>query len=407
MPAFSYVAVDAQGKTRRGVIEAEAPRQARAGLRNAGLAPLELAAIGPEASATGLARWLGRRQRLSGSELALVTRRFALLLEAGLTVEQCLDALIEQAQGEPGARTLASVRAEVLAGNGLAAALDRHPASFPELYRALVGTGEQSGELSQVMSRLADYLEERRALMQGAGLALLYPAIVAVVALLVVAGLLAYVVPQIAQVFQQSRQALPLLTRGMLWISAILQNYLLLIGIAALAAALAARAAYAREAVREKWQRLLLRMPVVGPLLRGNDTMRLASTLAILAGSGVPLLQALAAGARVLKSIPLRRAVEEAVARVREGSSLHRALAARRVFPPIFIHLVSSGEQSGRLAHMLSRAARQQQAENEARVRLLAGILEPAVIVAMGGVVLLVVLAILLPIIELNQLVRP
>lgn len=407
MPAFSYVAVDAQGRTRRGVIEAEAPRQARAGLRNAGLAPLELAAIGPEASATGLARWLGRSQRLSGAELALVTRRFALLLEAGLTIEQCLDALIEQAQGEPGARTLASVRAEVLAGNGLAAALDRHPASFPELYRALVGTGEQSGELSQVMSRLADYLEDRRALLQGAGLALLYPAIVAVVALLVVAGLLAYVVPQVAQVFQQSRQVLPLLTRGMLWISGLLQSYLLLIGIVGLLAALAARAAYAREAVREKWQRLMLRLPIVGPLLRGNDTLRLASTLAILVGSGVPLLQALTAGARVLRSIPLRSAVEEAVERVREGSSLHRALGTRRVFPPIFIHLVSSGEQSGRLAHMLSRAAKQQQSENEARVRLLAGILEPAVIVAMGGVVLLVVLAILLPIIELNQLVRP
>lgn len=407
MPAFSYVAVDAQGRTRRGVIEAEAPRQARAGLRNAGLAPLELAAIGPEASAAGLARWLGRSQRLSGAELALVTRRFALLIEAGLTIEQCLDALIEQAQGEPGARTLASVRAEVLAGNGLAAALDRHPASFPELYRALVGTGEQSGELSQVMSRLADYLEERRVLMQGVGLALLYPAIVAVVALLVVAGLLAYVVPQVAQVFQQSRQVLPLLTRGMLWISGILQSYLLLISIAGLAAALAARAAYAREAVRERWQRVMLRLPVVGPLLRGNDTARLASTLAILIGSGVPLLQALTAGARVLKSIPLRRAVEEAVERVREGSSLHRALGSRRVFPPIFIHLISSGEQSGRLAHMLSRAAAQQQAENETRVRVLAGILEPAVIVAMGGVVLLVVLAILLPIIELNQLVRP
>ena len=257
------------------------------------------------------------------------------------------------------------------------------------------------------MSRLADYLEERRALLQGAGLALLYPAIVALVALAVVAGLLAYVVPQVAQVFQQSRQELPLLTRAMLWISGILQSYLLLIGIAGLAAAFAARAAYAREALREKWQRLLLRMPVVGPLVRGNDTARLASTLAILVGSGVPLLQALVAGTRVLKCIPLRRAVEEAVERVREGSSLHRALGSRRVFPPLFIHLVSTGEQSGRLARMLARAAKQQQTENEARVRLLAGILEPAVIVAMGGVVLLVVLAILLPIIELNQLVRP
>lgn len=407
MPAFSYVAVDAQGQTRRGVVDAEAPRQARARLRNDGLVAVELAAIEPEATATGAGRWLRRRQRLSGAELALITRRFAMLLEAGLTIEQCLDALIEQAKDEPGGRILASVRAEVLAGHGLAAALEQHPASFPDIYRALVGTGEQSGELATVMSRLADYLEERRELLQGAGLALLYPVIVALVALLVVAGLLAYVVPQVAQVFQQSRQVLPLLTRAMLWISAVLQSYLLLIVIAGLAAAFAVRAAYAREAVREKWQRLLLRVPVVGPLVRGNDTARLASTMAILVSSGVPLLQALVAGSRVLRSIPLRRAVEEAVDRVREGSSLHRALGSRKAFPPIFIHLISSGEQSGRLAHMLSRAAKQQQTENEARVRLLAGILEPAVIVAMGGVVLLVVLAILLPIIELNQLVRP
>ena len=407
MPAFSYFAVDAQGQTRRGVVEAEAPRQARAKLRNAGLVTVELEAIGPEATATGAGRWLGHRQRLSGAELALVTRRFAMLLEAGLTIEQCLDALIEQAKDEPGGRILASVRAEVLAGHGLATALERHPASFPDIYRALVGTGEQSGELSSVMSRLADYLEERRALLQDAGLALLYPAIVALVALLVVAGLLAYVVPQVAQVFQQSRQELPLLTRAMLWISAVLQGYLPLIVIAGLAAAFAVRAAYMREAVRERWQQLLLRVPVVGPLVRGNDTARLASTMAILVSSGVPLLQALVAGSRVLRSIPLRRAVEEAVDRVREGSSLHRALGSRQAFPPIFIHLISSGEQSGRLAHMLSRAAKQQQTENEARVRLLAGILEPAVIVAMGAVVLLVVLAILLPIIELNQLVRP
>ncbi|MBC7803874.1 MAG: type II secretion system inner membrane protein GspF [Candidatus Parcubacteria bacterium] len=407
MPAFSYVAVDAQGRTRKGVIEAEAPRQARAGLRNAGLVAVEVTAIGPEAAASGAQRWLGQSQRLSSAQLALVTRRFAMLLEAGLTIEHCLDALIEQAQDGPGGRILASVRAEVLAGHGLAASLERHPASFPDIYVALVGTGEQSGELGKVMSRLADYLEERRALLQGAGLALLYPAIVALVALLVVAGLLAYVVPQVAQVFQQSRQVLPLLTRAMLWLSAGLQSYLMLIVIAGAASVFALRAAYAREAVREKWQRLLLRMPVVGQLVRGNDTARLASTLAILVSSGVPLLQALTAGSRVLRNIPLRRAVEEAMERVREGSSLHRALGTGRGFPPIFIHLISSGEKSGRLAHMLSRAAKQQQAENEAHVRLLAGILEPAVIVAMGAVVLLVVLAILLPIIELNQLVRP
>jgi general secretion pathway protein F len=406
MPAYSYVAVDADGRTRRGVVEAEAPRQARAGLRNAGLVPVELAALDPEAQARGPGRWLARRHRLSGAELSLTTRRFALLLEAGLTIEQCLDALIEQAQDESSGRILAAVRAEVLSGQSLAAALDQVPSSFPDIYRALVSTGEQSGDLASVMSRLADYLESRRAMAQSAGLALLYPAIVAGVALLIVAGLLTYVVPQVVQVFQHSRQELPFLTRAMLWLSAALQGSWPFIGVAVAAIAVAARAAWSSQSWRARWQARLLKLPILGPLLQGIATARLAATLAILVSSSVPLLQALAAGARVLGILPLRAAVEEAARLVREGSSLSRALDRRKLFPPIFIHLVASGEASGRLAHMLQQAARHQEIENERRIRLLTGILEPLVIVTMGLVVLLIVLAILLPIIEMNQLVR-
>jgi general secretion pathway protein F len=406
MPAYSYVAVDAQGRTRRGVVEAEAPRQARAGLRSEGLVPLELAEVEPEAAAPGKSGWRGRRRRLSGGELVLFTRRLALLLEAGLTIEQCFDALIEQAQDEAGGRILAAVRAEVLSGQSLAAAFDRFPASFPDIYRALVGAGEQSGDLGGVMSRLADYLESRQAMSQSAGLALLYPAIVASVALLIVVGLLAYVVPQVVEVFQHSRQELPFLTRALLWLSAGLQGNLWLIVVLAVVLVVGARAAWSREAWRARWQARILRWPVIGPLLLGIGTARLASTLAILVGGGVPLLQALAASARVMGSLPLKAAVEEAAKLVREGSTLHRALDSRKIFPPIFIHLVSSGESSGRLAHMLQQAARHQELENERRVRLFTGILEPAVIVAMGIVVLLVVLAILMPIIEMNQLIR-
>ena len=407
MPAFSYVAVDAQGRTRRGVVEAEAPRQARADLRNAGMVPLELAALGPEAApAPRGAPWRGRRRRLSNSELTLVTRRLALLLEAGLTVEQCLDALVEQAQDEAGGRILGAVRAEVLSGHSLAAALERFPGSFPDIYRALVSTGEQSGDLASVMSRLADYLESRRAVSQHAGLALLYPAIVASVALAIVLGLLTYVVPQVVEVFQNSRQELPFLTRAMLWLSGALQGNLLAIAVAAAALVAALRFAWSREAWRARWQARFLRVPGIGPLLLGTGTARVASTLAILVGAGVPLLQALAASAKVVRSLPLRGAVEEAARLVREGSPLHRALDSRKVFPRIFIHLVASGESSGRLAHMLAQAARHQEMENEHRMRLLTGILEPAIIVAMGIVVLLVVLAILMPIIEMNQLVR-
>jgi general secretion pathway protein F len=208
------------------------------------------------------------------------------------------------------------------------------------------------------------------------------------------------------QVFQNSRQELPYLTRAMMWLSDVLAGNLVIIGVVVAAAVVAARAALAREATRAQWQSWLLRLPVIGPLRLGVDTARLASTLAILVGSGVPLLQALSAGATVLRNIPLRRAVEEAAQRVREGSALYRALGSQKRFPPIFIHLISSGEASGRLAHMLSQAAKQQEIENEARVRVLAGMLEPALILAMGAAVLLVVLAVLLPIIEMNQLVR-
>jgi general secretion pathway protein F len=406
MAAFSYVAVDAEGRTRRGVVEADAPRQARAGLRSEGLVPLELAPVDAEAPALGSRRWLHRRNRLSAGELALLTRRFALLLEAGLTVEQALGALIEQARDEAGGPILAGVRAEVLSGHSLAAALDRYPSTFSGIYRALVGTGEQSGELSTVMARLADYLERRHALRQSTGLALLYPAIVAVVGLAIAIGLLAYVVPQVVQVFEQSRQALPLLTRIVLGLSDFVRGNFVYLVLAGVGFALLIRAAYSREATRMKWHAMLLRSPILGPLIQGSDTARLASTLAILVGSGVPLLQALLAGAKVVKLLPLRSAVEDAAERVREGSSLHRALATRRLFPAIFIHLVSSGEASGRLAHMLAQAARQQEAESEARLAVLTRVLEPAVIVALGLLVLLVVLAILLPIIEMNALVR-
>ena len=407
MPAFSYVAIDAEGRTRRGVVDAEAPRQARAGLRSAGLVPIEVAAVDAEAAAPGTRRLFARsRMRLGAGELALLTRRLAMLLEAGLTIEQCLDALIEQAHGEATRRILAVVRAEVLAGQPLAASLERYPSSFPETYRALVRAGEHSGALATVLVSLADYLERRQATRQSAGLALLYPAIVAAVALCIVVGLLTYVVPQVVEVYAHSRQTLPLLTRMLLWASEGLRGKLIYAAALLVVAAVVLRSAYRREPVRRRWHARLLRLPLVGALILGLDTARLASSLAILTGGGVPLLQALAAGARVVKNLALREAVEHAQQRVREGTSLHRALAASGLFPVIFVHLVASGEASGRLAHMLAQAGRQQEVENDARIRLLTGVLEPALILAMGALVLLIVVAILLPIIEMNQLVR-
>lgn len=406
MPAFSYIAIDEQGRTKRGVVQADAARQARAGLRSAGLVPVELSVVEAEAGLRRPGRLFSRR-RISATELTLLTRRLAMLLEAGLTLEQGLDALVDQCDSDTSRRILVAVRSEVLAGHSLGAALDPYPSSFPELYRALVRTGELSGDLTPVMSRLADYLERREQARQSVGLALLYPVIVALVGLLIVGGLLGYVVPQVVEVFERHHQSLPLLTRVMLSVSELLRDHVLAIAVAFCAAALAARGAYSREEIRVKWQALLLKVPFLGVLLQGIDSARFASALAILIDSGAPLVQALTGGARILHVLPLRRAVEEASALVREGSSLHRALGSSGLFPPMFLHLVASGEATGRLAHMFAQAAKQQDMENEARLRLWVGLLEPALVIVMGLVVLLVVLAILLPIIEVNQLVRP
>lgn len=401
MAAFRYRALDAAGTAGQGVVEAESARAARALLRERGLFPLEVASVAATASGGGR-----RRRRMKDAALALMTRQWATLLAAGLTVEQALAALIEQAEEDGVRQLLAGLRSEVLAGYSLRAALDRYPAAFPAIYRASVAAGEKSGELAQVMNQLADYLEQHGALRQKTLQALLYPAIVAAVALLVVIGLMTYVVPQVVGVFAQTKQALPPLTRALIWVSDFLRDWgwllLVLLALAGLAAQLALRS----PALRRRWEARLLSLPVLGRHLRTLDAARFASTLAILAGSGVPLLAALEAGGRVIARLPLQDAVAAAAARVREGQGLARALGATRAFPPLLIHMVASGETTGRLPEMLTRAARLQQQELESRGAVLASLLEPLLLLVMGGVVLVIVLAVMQPIIEINTLMK-
>lgn len=405
MAAFRYQAYDAAGRLHKGVQEADTARQLRARLREQGLLAAEVAAVSEATIAGGSNRWHWRRG-LSGAQLSLATRQFATLLAAGLPVEQTLNALIEQADTDYQRQVLAGVRGEVLAGHTLARALQNYPRVFPELYVTLVAAGEQSGRLGEVMERLADYTESHQALRQKVGLAFVYPAIVTIVAGAVVLGLLTYVVPQVVSVFQNTNQTLPWLTRALIGLSAFLRmsGWLWLIAIAA--AVWAARRALARPGPRLRFHRWLLRLPLVGTMVRGVNSAQFASTLGILVGSGVPLLAALQAGAGVVNNLPMRQAVEEAARQVREGGSLSRALAAAKLFPPMLVHMIASGEASGRLVPMLERAAEQQGREMENRVLGLTSLLEPLLIVAMGGVVLVIVLAILLPIFEMNQLVR-
>lgn len=401
MEAFHYEALDAAGRPVTGVIQADTPRQARAQLRAQGLLP---ASIG-QAHTRERARQLWVRG-ISAGELSLVTRQMATLLASGLTVEQTLNALIEEAPETKTREVLAGVKAEVTAGLSLAGALGSYEKSFPDFYRALVQGGEDSGALPTVLQHLADYLDARQALKQKTGLALLYPALVTLVAFMVVTGLLVYVVPQVVQVFQQSRQSLPWLTRALIALSDFLRAAWPAIAAVVAGAVTAAHFALRRDATRRRWHALMLRMPLVGPLVRGINTSRFASTLAILVGGGIPLLSALVSSARVMTNMVMRDAVETAVERLREGASLARSLSATRAFPPLLIHLVASGELSGKLEQMLERAARLESQTLERRLAVLLTLLEPLMILLMGGIVLLIVLAILLPIIEINQLVR-
>jgi len=399
MEAFRYQALDATGRSVSGVVQADTPREARTQLRAQGLLPAALDKVHKRARQP----WA---RGISAAELSLLTRQMATLLASGLTMEQSLAALIEEAEAPLTREVLAGVKAEIMAGASFAGALGSYPRNFPEFYRALAHGGEQSGALPTVLQHLADYLDARQALRQKTSLALLYPILVGVVATAIVTGLLVYVVPQVVQVFQQSRQALPWLTRALIGLSTFLRAawpYLLLVFVAATTTV---HMALRRPAYRHRWHALLLTLPWLGPLVRGVDSSRFASTLAILVGGGVPLLAALASGARVMGNVAMREAVERAIERVREGVSLARALGETRAFPPLLVHLVASGEVSGKLEQMLERAARLETQALERRLAVFLTLLEPVMILAMGAVVLLIVLAILLPIIEINQLVR-
>jgi general secretion pathway protein F len=400
MAAYRYEAVDARGKARAGLLDAETERQVRERLRGLGLFPTAIEAA--NSADTGAVD----RTRLPAASLALSTRLLATLAKSGMPLDQALVAVAEQADDSRAARLFTALRAQVDSGEPLAGAMSRYPRTFPDLYRGLVAVGAETGRLSEVLMRLADYLDARQALRQRLTLALIYPALVTGIALAVIAVLLAYVVPQVVAVYQQSRQTLPWLTQALIAVSAFFRAT----GWLWLAAIVAAVAAFAlanrRAAFRLSWHATLLRMPVAGRLVAAIDTARFASTLAILTGSGAPLLRALDAARDVVWALPLRHAAAAAARLVREGVTLARALREQKLFPPVLIHLVGNGEASGQLAPMLERAATLLEQESERRLTWFAALVQPALIVAMGAIVLVLVLAIMLPIVSMNQLIR-
>jgi len=404
MSAFDYVALDQRGRERKGMLEGDNARQIRQQLRERGLSPLSVDEIarGERKRATGP---LARR-RVGAAELALLTRQLATLVQSGMPVEEALLAVSQQTEKPRISALILAVRARVLEGHSLGAALADFPRVFDELYFATVTAGEQSGHLSTVLERLADYTETRQATRSKVSVALFYPTIMCVLALSIVALLLAYIVPQVVEVFEGLDAELPWLTQALIAVSDFIRiwGWYLLIG-TALGVWLFRRALRV-DRFRERIHRLVLRVPYIQRLARGLNSERFARTLSILTASGVPVLDALKISAAVVINLPMRGAVLKAANQVREGRSLEKSLGESGLFPPMMVHLVASGESSGNLDEMLERAAVQQEREMSTLLSIFLSLFEPLVILVMGLVVLVIVLAILLPIFELNQLVQ-
>jgi general secretion pathway protein F len=405
VPVYSFEALTAGGDTRKGVIEADSVKAARSTLRGQALVPLKVESVSAgDAQAAGQGGF--KRRAFNASGLTIWTRQLAGLVSAGLPLERALSSLSDEAETEAQRHLVATLRAEVNGGSTFAKALAQHPREFSPIFGAVIGAGEQSGDLGLVLDRLADDLEEQQALKAKLIGAAAYPAIVTIVAIVIVIFLVTYVVPQVAQVFIGSKRALPLLTVIMISVSDLVRSYGWLMLLAVLAAGVAARMALAQDAFREKFDAAFLTLPVLGTLARSYNTARFASTLAMLAAAGVPILKALQAAAETLSNRAMRADALDALVLVREGAPLASALAQKKRFPGLLAMFARLGEQTGQLPLMLQRAAKQLSTEVQRRAMSLATMLEPLLIVAMGVVVMLIVLAVLLPIIQLNQLVK-
>ena len=410
MPAYSFEAMQADGKVRRGVIEADTAKAARGLLRSQALVPLAVSALTGNNAADGSKSLLQTNlfggRVFNTTRLCIWTRQLAGLVSSGLQLERALTALADEAEDDKQRNLVAALRAEVNAGASFARALSQHPSEFSNIYTAVIGAGEQSGHLGMVLERLADDLEAAQTLKSKLVAASLYPAIVTLVAIVIVMFLVGYVVPQVANVFAGTKRALPFLTVAMLTMSDIVRSYgWAVLGVLVLAVA-ALRLALRDEAVRERFDASTLTIPIVGRLARDYNAARFASTLAMLAGAGLPILKALQAAAETLSNRAMRADALDALLMVREGAPLATALAQKKRFPALVSMFARLGEQTGQLPVMLARAAVQLSGEVQRRAMALATILEPLLIVAMGLVVMLIVLAVLLPIIQLNQFVK-
>ena len=407
MAAFDYKALTPEGKTRSGVVEADSSRQARQSLREKQLTPLSLVesrADTPGTRNTSIrTHWLS--PALATKSLALITRQMATLIQAGLPLEEALQAIAQQNEQQSIKSLILAVRAKLLEGHNLADSLAQFPRAFPKLYRATVAAGEHSGHLDKVMSRLADHTEESQQFKQKIQMAMIYPCLLVLLSISMVSGLMIYIVPDVIEVFINTGQPLPPLTVGLVAISDFVGQYLALLLIMPLVLGLAIHQLLKRDTIRLRLHKKLLHLFFVRRFSRGFNTAQYASTLSILTSSGLPLVEAMRISTDVLSNDYLQESLKQATLRVQEGSSLHDALNNTGYFPPMMLHMIASGEASGELDSMLERTADYQSKDLQNLVTVLVGLFEPAMLLFMGVTVLLIVMAILLPILNMNQLV--
>lgn len=404
MPAYDYVALDAKGKQKKGVLEGDSPRQVRQQLKEQGLVPLSVETNAQKAREQTGKLTIGRVS-ISAADLALITRQLATLLSAGLPLEEALKAVSRQ-QEKPKVKSMVlAIRSKVVEGHSLASSLQEFPQSFPELYRATVAAGEHSGHLDLVLEQLAEYTESRyrtRKKVQGA---MIYPVVLTLFAFIIVTGMLTFVVPKIVAVFENSKQELPLITRILIGTSEFLQSWWWLLALVMIGVVLAFQRALLKPEFRHRFDAWTLKTPLLGKINRGLDASRVASTLSILSRSGVPLVEAMRIAGQVAGNVCIRESVLDGAVKLKEGSSLFTALDGSGHFPPMMMQMIASGENSGELDSMLARAATNQERELEDLIDTIVALFEPLMLVVMGGVVMLIVLSIMMPILSMNSLV--
>jgi len=404
MGAFEYTALDNGGKERKGILEGDTPRHIRQLLREKQLLPVTVNEVAQKEAKRQRSFSLARS--VSTGDLSLFTRQLATLVRAGLPLEESLLAVSQQTEKPRVQSIVLGVRARVMEGHPLADGLAEFPRVFPEIYRSTVAAGEQTGKLDTILERLADYTEGREQIRQKVLAAMLYPIVLSVMCFLIVCGLMVYVVPKVVAVFESAKGKLPLITQILIATSDFIRNYGIYMAIATVLAVFLFRRWLRNPTNKRTWHRLQLRIPMVGKLSRGFNTARFTRTFSILSASSVPVLEALRISGEVVTNLPMRDAVAEAAARVREGAPIGRSLSVSKLFPPMTIHLISSGESSGELESMLERAAISQERELDGLLAGMVGLLGPMLIVGMGGFVMAIVFAMLLPIFEMNQLIK-